>query len=72
MSALMFDKHAMRQRALNLIAADGHGVGTRLAREVGVSRQVANGCLQGLVRDGLVEAEERARPRARQAREADA
>lgn len=51
------DKTNIRQRALELIAADSHRVGSRLAQAVGVSRQVANGYLQALVRDGLVEAE---------------
>lgn len=51
------DKLNIRQRALELIAADSHRVGSRLAQAVGVSRQVANGYLQALVRDGLVEAE---------------
>lgn len=32
-------------------------MGTRLAQEAGVSRQVANGYLQSLIREGLVEAE---------------
>lgn len=50
------DKETIRQRALDLVDADGHGVGTRLANAVGVSRQVANGYLQALERDGLVEA----------------
>lgn len=51
------DKLNIRQRALELIAADPHRVGSRLAQAVGVSRQVANGYLQALVRDGLVEAD---------------
>ncbi len=34
---------------------DGVGVGPRLATELGVSRQVANGYLQRLVNDGLLE-----------------
>ena len=46
----------MRHQALRLIAADGHRVGTRLAQAVGVSRQVANAHLQGLLREGVVEA----------------
>jgi anti-sigma regulatory factor (Ser/Thr protein kinase) len=51
------DKTAVRQQALELIAADGRRVGTRLAQACGLSRQVANGHLQGLVRDGLISAE---------------
>jgi anti-sigma regulatory factor (Ser/Thr protein kinase) len=51
------DKQSIRRRALELIAADGHRVGTRLAQACGVSRQVANGYLQALLRDGLVTAE---------------
>jgi anti-sigma regulatory factor (Ser/Thr protein kinase) len=51
------DKTAIRQRALELIAADGRRVGTRLAQACGLSRQVANGHVQALVRDGLVSAE---------------
>ena len=51
------DKNAIRQRALELIAVDPHRVGSRLAQAMGVSRQVANGYLQALVREGLVEAE---------------
>ena len=57
------DKESIRRRALELIAADGHRVGTRLTQEIGVSRQVANGYLQALVRDGLVEAEGTTRAR---------
>ena len=54
---MAIDKNDIRHRALKLIAADGHRVGTRLAQAAGVSRQVANGYLQALVRDGLVEAD---------------
>jgi anti-sigma regulatory factor (Ser/Thr protein kinase) len=57
------DKDCIRARALALIEADGHRVGARLAQAVGVSRQVANGYLQGLVRDGLVSAEGTTRAR---------
>lgn len=53
----------MRSTALELIAADGARVGSRLARAMGVSRQVANDHLQGLLRDGLVEAEGTTRAR---------
>ena len=57
------DKPSLRRQALELIAADGHRVGTRLAQSGGVSRQVANGYLQALVRDGLVDAEGTTRAR---------
>lgn len=57
------DKKSMRRQALDLIAADGHRVGTRLAQACGVSRQVASGYLQALVRDGLVEADGTTRAR---------
>ena len=57
------DKTANRTTALELIAADGRRVGARLAKAVGVSRQVASGYLQGLVQDGLVEAEGTTRAR---------
>jgi len=60
---MSIDKESIRRRALELIAADGHRVGTRLTQEIGVSRQVANGYLQALVRDGLVEAEGTTRAR---------
>ncbi|MGH8802483.1 MAG: STAS-like domain-containing protein [Casimicrobiaceae bacterium] len=58
------DKNAIRRRALELIAADGHRVGTRFALAAGVSRQVANGYLHALARDGLVEAEGTTRAKA--------
>lgn len=51
------DKTSIRQQALRLIAGNGRRVGTRLAQEAGVSRQVANGYLQSLIREGLVDAE---------------
>lgn len=57
------DKRSIRRRALELIAADGHRVGTRLAQACGLSRQVANGYLQALLRDGLVNAEGTTRAR---------
>jgi hypothetical protein len=57
------DRARIRTRALELIATDGRRVGTRLAQAVGVSRQVANGYLQALVRDGLVDAEGTTRAR---------
>lgn len=51
------DKTSIRRQALELIAADGRRVGTRLAQACGLSRQVANGHVQALVRDGLISAE---------------
>jgi anti-sigma regulatory factor (Ser/Thr protein kinase) len=51
------DKLDPKQRALELVAAETPGIGTKLANELGVSRQVANGYLQALVRDGLLEGE---------------
>jgi anti-sigma regulatory factor (Ser/Thr protein kinase) len=57
------DKDTIRRRALELIAADGRRVGTRLAQSTGVSRQVANGYLQSLLREGLIEAEGTTRAR---------
>ncbi len=54
---MAIDKDSIRSQALGLIAADGRRVGARLAQSAGVSRQVANGYLQGLLHDGLVEAE---------------
>ncbi|MFN9387970.1 MAG: ArsR family transcriptional regulator, partial [Betaproteobacteria bacterium] len=57
------DKTPIRSRALALIEADGHRVGARLAQAAGVSRQVANGYLQAMVRDGLVSAEGTTRAR---------
>jgi len=60
---MKFDKCAIRHRALELISTDGHRVGARLAKEFGLSRQVANGFLQSLIRDGLIEAEGSTRAR---------
>jgi hypothetical protein len=60
---MQIDKNTIRQRALELISTEGHRVGTRLAQAVGVSRQVANGYLQALVKEGLVEAEGTTRAR---------
>lgn len=56
-------KDSIRWRALALIADKGHGVATHLATEFGLSRQVANGYLQAMLRDGLVEAEGSTRAR---------
>ena len=57
------DKNSIRRRALALISMDDRGVGTRLASEFGLSRQVANGYLQALVREGFIEAEGTTRAR---------
>lgn len=62
-SIMNVDKNSIRSRALALIEADGHRVGVRLAQAAGVSRQVANGYLQAMVRDGLVTAEGTTRAR---------
>jgi len=59
-----FDKEAIRRRALGLIAEGAARVGTRLASEFGVSRQVANGYIQSLLRDGLIDAAGSTRARA--------
>ncbi|MCC6198326.1 MAG: DUF4325 domain-containing protein [Burkholderiales bacterium] len=56
-------KDAVRKRALELIALDGQGIAHKLASLFGLSRQVANGYLQGLLADGLVEAEGSTRAR---------
>jgi anti-sigma regulatory factor (Ser/Thr protein kinase) len=63
MSSVGLDKESLRRRAIELIAADGHRVGTRLASACGLSRQVANGYLQAMVRDGLIDAEGTTRAR---------
>ena len=60
---MKFDKEAIRRRALELISEDGRNVAAQIAREFGLSRQVANGYLQTLIRDGLVEAEGTTRSR---------
>ena len=57
MIGMSIDKEQIRRRALELIVTDGHRVGTRLAQAVGVSRQVANGYLQAMLREGLIDAE---------------
>lgn len=59
----MHDKDTLRRRALGLIAADGQGIATRLADELGLSRQAANIHLQALLREGLAEAEGQTRAR---------
>jgi anti-sigma regulatory factor (Ser/Thr protein kinase) len=54
---MKIDKEQIRRRALELTAAGGTGIGAQLAKEVGVSRQVANGYLQALESDGLLQAD---------------
>jgi hypothetical protein len=63
MLGMSIDKEQIRRRALELIVADGHRVGTRLAQATGLSRQVANGYLQAMLRDGLIDAEGTTRAR---------
>ena len=60
---MSIDKERVRRRALELILADGHRVGTRLAEAAGLSRQAANGYLQSLLREGLIDAEGTTRAR---------
>src|SRR5262245_12293193 len=61
---MSLDKASIRRRALDLIrVARGHGVAARLAGEFGLSRQVANGYLQTMVREGLIDAEGTTRAR---------
>jgi anti-sigma regulatory factor (Ser/Thr protein kinase) len=61
---MSIDKNDIKQRALQLVVDDGRRVGTRLAKSIGLSRQVANGYLQALVREGLIDAEGSTRARA--------
>lgn len=60
---MSFDKRTIQRRALELIARDGRGVAAQLGTEFGVSRQVASGYLQALVRDGLAQSEGTTRAR---------
>lgn len=57
------DKETIRQRALELISEDDRRVGARMATEFGMSRQVANGYLQTMARDELIDAEGTTRAR---------
>lgn len=50
------DKESIRHHALKLVAKNGHGIGTQLASHFCLSRQVANGYLQALIKEGLIEA----------------
>lgn len=63
MRAVGIDKESIRRRALSLISGDGHRVAGCLADEFGLSRQVANGYLQSMVREGLIDAEGTTRAR---------
>ena len=63
MTSMNLAKNTIRRRALTLISLDGRGIGTRLASEFGLSRQVANGYLQAMAREGLIEAEGTTRAR---------
>lgn len=60
---MSIDKEQIRRRALEFIVADGHCVGTRLAQAAGLSRQGANGYLQAMLREGLIDAEGTTRAR---------
>lgn len=51
---MSIDKKSIRRRALDLIVDEGHRVAARLANEFGLSRQVANGYLKSMVREGLI------------------
>jgi hypothetical protein len=57
------DKETIRKRALQLVADGGHRVGTQVASEFGLSRLVANGYMQTLIKEGLIEAEGSTRAR---------
>ncbi len=60
---MRLDKETIRKRALQLVADNGHRVGALVASEFGLSRQVANGYMQALIKDGLIEAEGSTRAR---------
>lgn len=60
---MAIDKQIIRKRALQLVADDGHRVGTHLASDFGLSRQVANGYMQALIKEGSIEAEGSTRAR---------
>jgi len=63
MQGMGIDKESIRRRALELISGSGHRVAARLAGEFGLSRQVANGYLQAMEREGSIEAEGTTRAR---------
>lgn len=60
---MSLDRETIRRAALRLTLGDGRRVATRLASRFGLSRQVANGYLAALVRDGLLDAEGTTRAR---------
>ena len=57
------DRETIRKRALQLVADGGHRVGAHVASEFGLSRQVANGYMHALIKEGLIEAEGSTRAR---------
>ncbi len=59
----VIDKKLFTKRALELASEDGRQLGTRLAREFGISRAAASSRLRALVREGLLEAEGATRSR---------
>lgn len=61
---MRLDKESIRLRTLELVDADGRRVAARLAKEFGLSRQVASGYVQALEREGLIHAEGTTRARA--------
>jgi anti-sigma regulatory factor (Ser/Thr protein kinase) len=60
---MKIDKYIIRKRALQLVADGGHRVGAQVASEFDLSRQVANGYMQALIKEGLIEAEGSTRAR---------
>lgn len=61
--AMEHPQSPLNDQALALVAQDGHQVASRLARQAGVSRQVANGVLKRLEEQGMVRAEGQTRAR---------
>ena len=57
------DKEVFRQRAFQLIAANGLGVASRLAEELGISRAAASKRLHTLLQEGVIEAQGTTRSR---------
>lgn len=60
---MKLDKLTVRRQALALIAAAAPSVAATLAGKVGISRQGANGHLQAMIEDGLIEAQGSTRAR---------